>query len=167
MTEQHRIGLLYSYGPHFKQAARALRTRYPGSRITALLPPGYPEAVIRDVVDDIIICAPEPEYGKTPGQAWRLIKTLRRERYDVLVVLFDSLKLQLIAAMSGAGERCCHHLDNRYEPLRLSLFGAIAAGLVRHVRGRLRYMRIWWHVYRHPIRPTAPDKDKTNTKESS
>ncbi len=167
MTKQYRIGLMYSYGPHFKQAARMLRARYPDSRITALLPPGYPEAVIRDVVDDIIVCAPEPERGKTPGQAWRLIRILRRERYDILVVLFDSLKLQLIASLSGAGECCCYHLDHRYHPLRLSLFGAVAAGVTRQVRGRLRYMRIWWHVYRHPICPPKPEEDQTNKDDSS
>lgn len=156
MTEPQRIGLLYSYGPHFKKVALSLRARYPSSHITALLPPGYPEAAIRDIVDGLRFCAPTPGARRSPAQAWRLLKVLRLERYDMLVVIYDSPKLQAVAALSGAHQCYCFGLDNRSYPLRLNLCGAIFSGIVRAVRGRIRYAYIWLQVYCRPVKTRMP-----------
>ncbi len=157
--EQHatsdsvRIGVLYSFGPHFKQALQELRRQYPAAHITAITPPEYPVARIEELVTDSQPWAPPPEAPRNMNDAVRLVRRVRAERYDIFVVLFDSVKLQLVAGLSGARECCCCGLDGRRRPLRVRPVATLVRGMARRIRGTWHYWRIWLHIHTTLIRP--------------
>ncbi len=164
-AEQLRIGLLYSFAPHFKQAAAALREQYPEAHITALVPPDFPEAAVCGVVDRQETCAPAPGGKRGLGEALRLARVIRTARFDVFVVLFDSPRLQALAAISGATRRFWYGLDAALHPLQIRIATACAKLLCQRIRGTLTYWRIWLHIRCTRIQPVAQHDSRAKNQE--
>lgn len=147
MTDIKRIGVFYSRGPHFVRVLGRIRGEYPDAEIDAYVPEGFPETPVLEQGARCVPCAG----GNTPGVLPRLIRSFRAARYDLFVVMFDSPKLQLLAAASGARQRLCHTVDGRVIPVRLALTQMLGGGLWRRLCGVIAYARIWYTVRCKPV----------------
>lgn len=149
MDEQLRICALYSHGPHYRRLLRFLRQRYPGAQVTALVPPDYPAEHVADDAGAVL-------HADTPRRDLRglgqLLRQIRRGKYDVFVVMFDSPRLRIVSALTGVRRRYCYTVDGRYERVRLSLLRAAGGAIYRNVRGRLTYAYVHWVVHHRPVK---------------
>jgi ADP-heptose:LPS heptosyltransferase len=147
MSDIRRVCAYYSRGPHFTRNLKTLRDMYPGAEITALVPPGYPRKPLAGLAEHIESTR-QTQYGARDLKAFfGLIRQIRKARYDCFVVMFDSPKLRLLGTLSGAKERYCLTIDGRYLALRLALLSQVIGTVVRHVHGRLTYLRLWLVVH--------------------
>ena len=149
MDEKLRICALYSHGPHYRRLLRFLHQRYADAHITALVPPDYPAEHVADDADAVL-------QADTPRRDLRglghLLRQIRRGKFDVFVVMFDSPRLRILSALTGVPRRYCYSVDGRYERVRLSLLRAAADAVYRNVRGRLTYAYVHWVVYHRPVK---------------
>src|SRR5262245_52526460 len=91
---------------------RALRRGFPSARIVGLMRP-----VIADVLqglpcfDDVVRWQPK---GRWPTQrTWPVMRVLRRERFDLAVLLTNSFHTAGVAWLSGAKRRVGYRRDGR------------------------------------------------------
>ena len=127
--------MLYSRGPHLLRTLKQLRAEAPGDHVTAIVPPGFPTETLEGLADDVRE-APRP--AGLAG-AWRMARGLRAERFDRFVVMFDSPRLRLLAALRGARVRECRTVEGRTIALPRSVWGTLLTAAARSLRGRLRY----------------------------
>lgn len=147
MNKDFHIGIFYSYGPHFIRTVRSLRADSPEARITAFVPAEFPAGLLGGL--DVVL-APilgNPAERRSPGVLLSIVRAIRRQRLDVFVVLFDSPRLRLLAALSGARERQCCLVDGRTLPVRVTIAGNVFRTLGGRLRGQFRYARIWLSVH--------------------
>lgn len=149
MSEPQTICALYSRGPHYLRLLRYLRAQYPAAHITALVPASFPGDAARAYAQEIVRCEDGPRSGL--GALHSLSGQIRRGRYDLFVVMFDSPKLRVLAALSGARQRACYAINGRFFPVRLALFSQLAGTLVRRIKGRILYARIHYIVHNKPV----------------
>jgi hypothetical protein len=149
-----RIALFYGVAPHFSRALRALRERHPGGHLTALLPPGFELTdEERALIDEV---EPTERAHYTPmavGPCLRLVRRIRRARYDAFAVLSDSTQLRILAAMSGARTRLCCHPHGRIDALRGTIPGIVARSVARRALGAVVYALLWLVVRVFPTQP--------------
>ncbi|HOZ45201.1 MAG TPA: hypothetical protein PLO37_03660 [Candidatus Hydrogenedentes bacterium] len=147
MSERKRVCAYYSHGPHFIRVIGRLREAYPDACITAIVPPRYPASQEwTPLVDTIERTETAHLSPRQPRACLRLLGHIRRARYDVFAVMFDSDQLALLAALSGA-PTCIHGtMDGRLVPIRSSVMAAIAVAVGRNVWGRLVYATAWLAV---------------------
>ncbi|MBW7866026.1 MAG: hypothetical protein GX580_04305 [Candidatus Hydrogenedens sp.] len=146
MSAPRNIGVFYSHGPHYLRVLRRVREEHPGARITALVPPGFPVGMAEKEAGEVLLTPAPPHSLRRPGAVRALLRQLRGERFDRLVVMFDSPRLRLLAKASGAGERWCCLADGRYAPLEGSLPGMAVDALRRRATGWATWLRIWVEV---------------------
>lgn len=85
-------------------ALRAVRTRFPDARISAVLRPNVADILAGlDLVDDLILHQPRGAESKERG--WRFGARLRAERFDLALVLPNSLRSGWWTWVSGAKRR--------------------------------------------------------------
>ena len=151
MNAPENICAFYSRGPHFLRTLKFLRAQHPQARITAVVPPTFPAEAALGIANQVI---------KTHQANWslrhqrdlrKLVRALREGRYDAFVVMFDSPKLQVLAALSGARHRYCYTIDGRYVPIRLALARQVFGTLARNIKGRLLYAYLHYVVYCRPV----------------
>lgn len=153
MKEVRNIAAYYSRGPHFARLLKELRKRYPEARLTAITPPGFPQEALIGQADRMIHTS-QAVYGlHEPGALFSLVGQLRKGKYDLFVVMFDSPKLRMLAALSGAKRRACYTTSGDYTPLGLSPFRQVFTMIYRGLQGRIRYRRIRRIVYTQPVKP--------------
>lgn len=151
--ERARIGVFYSYSPHFQQAVQAVRKRFPDAELVALVPPTYPHAHIAPPTDRILEIVPEPGSRIGLRAFVHVLRKIRNEHLSGLVVLFDTPRLQILSWCSGAKGRYCYTLDGRWEVLYIHPVRGVLGGAIRQAAGRCRYFRIWCSVYFTRVRP--------------
>jgi hypothetical protein len=142
-----RVCAFYSKGRSFLDVLDRVRAAYPGAHVTAMAPATYamPEAE-RMAADDVIVTEQARYSMGSPGPFFRLMRQIRRERFDVFVITFDSPRLRILAALSGAA-RCAYcSMDRQVVPIGPTVPGTLAATLARNVWGRLAYRWIWLAV---------------------
>ncbi len=156
--------LYYSRGPHFTRTVRRVRHDFPRDRITVIVPPGFEKRGLAQVErgtseDGPVPLFPVPplqflpiEKANGPAVAWRQLRVIRKARYDRIAIMFDSPKLRLLAALSGAPERWCYSVEGRRFPLKRAIVATLFGTLWRHLRGRLRYGRIRCVVKHCPVK---------------
>ncbi|MCA9114297.1 MAG: lipopolysaccharide heptosyltransferase II [Planctomycetaceae bacterium] len=93
-------------------ALRALRTRFADAEIVACAKPHVADVLTGlDLVDRLIFRTNSPEHAE--GAGWKLVRRLRRERFDVAVLLPNSFRSGLLAAAAGAKQRVGFARDGR------------------------------------------------------
>ena len=93
-------------------ALRALRTRFADARITACAKPHIADVLTGlDLVDGLIFRSKSAEYPE--GAGWRLVRRLRRERFDLAVLLPNSFRSGLLAFAAGVPRRVGFARDGR------------------------------------------------------
>lgn len=156
-----RAAVFYSLGPHFVTALKA--ARHHGDEVIAVVPAAFemPEEAAR-IADDILYTDRDAYSVWRPGALFALVRRIRRERFDTFVVMFDSPKLRLLAAMSGASTRwyCAPHGYMRRlkgGPVRVA-----ARETWRRLKGCVLYAWLWVVVRLVWIRPIAsPDRTES------
>jgi len=159
MTNELHIGLFYSYGPHFIKTARALRAEHPQARITAFLPRAFPVDMLSDLEIEALPVLPDPGEHRSLAALYAIVRAIRAQRVDIFVVLFDSPRLRLLSALSGAGERQCRLVDGRRIPVRFTFAGGLMHTLLSRIVGHARYVRIWIEVQVTRVGVPASDAD--------
>jgi hypothetical protein len=155
-SETERICAFYSHGPHFRRLLRYLRHKHPEAQVTALIPPDYPERHIEQEVDVVERTSHTREGMSTPKAFFGLLRQIRRGDYDRLVIMFDSPRLRILAALTGIPERRCYDVNGRYQPVRLGLVRAVASAIGRNLRGRVTHAYIRWVVNHRPVENPNP-----------
>ncbi len=135
MTPGKRMAVFYSAGAHFTRALEALRAQDPGAHITAIVPRGHPAADAARGVADRVEITECPVYSPRDWAAcFRLVRGMRAARYDGFFVLYDSPRLKMLAALSGARARAFLTASGECFPL---------AGGVASVSFLLALCRLW------------------------
>jgi len=145
MSQVERICAFYSRGPHFARMLRKLRERWPNATIVALVPPTFRVEMLPKEADEAEITTT----GKRGARAVTAVcRQIQAGNYDVLVVMFDSPRLRLLAALSGVQKRYCCTVDGRLFHIRLAPFSLLFGTLWRRLRGEFTY-RCVRYVVRH------------------
>lgn len=158
MNDAQRICVFYSHGEHFNRVIKAVRTQNPTARLCALLPAGYhpPDEPALAQIADEILWTERANYGPSDAAALkRLVQQLRAGHYDRFIILFETLKLRGLAALSGAAICECWTAYGIIKPVDTSLPKALLGHFARILHGRLLYLRIWCstHLCRARTRP--------------
>lgn len=151
MNSPARICAFYSRGPHYQRLLKTLRTQYPEATLHAVVPPSFPPEVLQEVANEVRQTETAEWRLSSPGSLLRLLRQLRAERYDLFVTLFDSPKLRVLAALSGARVRQHYTVDGRLLPLRLAPLRNGIDAVRRNVRGRILYAYLRYVVYSKPV----------------
>ncbi len=142
-----RYAVFYSAAGPLRKALAAVRAHAPAATLTVLAPPSLPlDSPELQEADDVQALELKHYGPRNPVAALRLIWRLRRARYDGFAVLFASPQLRVLAALSGARARYVCRGDGGLAPLPAGPFRAVAGELLRALRGRIRYCRVWLSV---------------------
>jgi len=136
-----RVLLLYSQSDHFPRAVEAMRAAHPDTTLTVLLPAGRDdlETGLPAGVESVAL----PAAGGMLGQVRGIVRAMRSMSADALCVLYPSPNLRILAAMSGARERCWCGEDGKLRPLDETIARVLAALAWQRLRGELRYAWLW------------------------
>jgi hypothetical protein len=149
-----RVALFYSVGPHFRRALDRVREEFAtADAITSIVPPGLPgDAVIGVLREDVLVTERSHYTPRDLRPLLGLLRHIRSRRFDVFVVMFDSLQLRLFAALSGAPQRMVCLPQGALLPLRGNVATILFAEGARRIRGRIRYTAIWLAIRLRPVR---------------
>ncbi|HUW60996.1 MAG TPA: hypothetical protein VMZ06_08320 [Candidatus Bathyarchaeia archaeon] len=139
-----RVAVFYSKGRRFLDVLRCVRAKYPAAELAAMTPPNYTMSPEEKAVANSVVTTELAAYSaRSPRAFWRLIRQIRRSRYDVFVITFDSTRLRILAALSRA-DRCAYcSMDGHVVPIRPTVAGTLAGAAARNLWGRLVYAWVW------------------------
>jgi hypothetical protein len=141
-----RICAFYSPGPHYVRMLRALRENYPDATLVAAIPVTFPFA-IEGFVDETLRL-PDPDETRGVKGAYAVLQQIRETKSTWLVVMFDSPRLNLLAAMSAAESRRCYTVDGRFYRLERGVAAIVTTAFARRIRGHWAYLAAWWGTRR-------------------
>lgn len=146
----------YSEGPGYLTRLKSLRARFPHGRICAMVPLGQALSDEERAETDDVVETSQAHYSPRELRAClSLLRMIRRRRFDLFMVMFDSIQLNLLAALSGARRRECWTQDHCIVRLPRSVPGVLWRVLLGHLRGRLVFLPIWLMLWW----TTRPDDD--------
>jgi heptosyltransferase-3 len=108
-------------------ALRALREEFPDARLTAAVNRGT-EPILKENPDINEVLTVE---RGTPGGQWRLIRELRRRRFDCVVDLTDGDRSAILSWLSGAPVRIGFNEEHRWRGLLYTTVVPISGTLHR------------------------------------
>jgi len=86
----------------------ALRERYPKAQLDYLINSHtFPVVEHNPFIDNFIFFTPEAEKSKTA--LWNFAKSVKKEKYDVVIDVYSKLSSNLITALSGAKTKISYH----------------------------------------------------------
>lgn len=147
MSGKRKVCALYSAGAHYPLVLRRLREAYPDAEITALVPPEYP------VPEEGLPGADRVERlaGRGLRDAAAALRQVRGGAFDVFAVMFDSPRLRMLAALSGARERAWCTPGGRLVPLTGSAPRVALGEAARLMRGHVVFGALWALVRVLPV----------------
>ncbi len=155
IQREARIAVFFSKGRMFRDVLKHVRAYASGARTVAIVPKSYPMTSDERALAHEVVRTEFAQYSwRRPMPLLRLMRDLRRARYDALVITFDSPRLRMVASMSGALQCFYCRMDGKLIPIEGSLLGTIADTVARLVRGRVVYMWIWLVVRCLRVRDT-------------
>ena len=144
MNKTRRIAVYWSPGRSLESALEAMAATEPDARLCAVVPQGYPlndseRTLARDVIQ-----AGEAHYTlRNPWPLLQWIRRLRRERFDLLIVLFDSPRLMAMAGASSPCKAACLLPNRVLLPMPASFPAAMALLLARRLKGSGVHAFLW------------------------
>ncbi len=93
-------------------ALRAIRHQFSNSEIVGVLRPYVREVLAGTGLIDRVLLH-DPRGSRPENRGWRIVRQLRRERFDIAVLLPNSLRSAWIARASGAKRRVGFDRDGR------------------------------------------------------
>jgi len=94
-------------------ALRALRVGFPDAQIVVLAKPWVAALYEGETAIDRVIALPGNPGFRDPGVKWRTAQALRKERFDLAVLLPNSFESAAMAFLSGAKRRVGYVRDGR------------------------------------------------------
>lgn len=147
MSARKRIGVFYSRGRQFGRILEAVRRDYPEAELVAVVPAGYPfPGDERGLCDGVVETGCEPYGIRHPMPLVRLIRLLRAQRFDPFIILFDSPRLRLLAALVGTPHTLYCAFDHALKPIHSTIAGVLADVAARGIVGRAVYGALWLAV---------------------
>lgn len=157
MSNPERIGILFNETQEAALLLKGARRRHPDAHLVAILSPrAAAQFPARDLVDEIVKVELSPLRLLIKGAFSQMVKTLRAQRFDLLVLRFPTLKLRLLAAMI-APMRCEIWLAGGViVPTPTTASAAAREYFQKRFTGVKTMVRIWCNVYCSRI-PRGPD----------
>lgn len=142
-----RILLIYSAGFHFEKAAQTIKRLFPEAELTAATPPSMEERARHcDAIDRVLLTELE-RYSpvRNAGTVIRHVRKLRRDRYDMAVVMFRSMKLGVLlycmrAAVTAVADVAGGLHPWHVGPVRATI--SVPAAAIRRLSGLAVYYTI-------------------------
>lgn len=134
------VGVFYSRGPHLVRTLQKTRERYPDARIVVYLPKGFPASPDIQSSADEIVHTQLAHYSPVDLVACaRLVREFRSRRFVAFVVMFDSVQLKTLIALSGARTRLCCMPQGRVVELRAPIPLILLQEIARRAVGATVY----------------------------
>jgi len=121
--------LVYSLGFHFERAARLIKSRFPAATLTAAVPPSMADRARNCEDIDAVVVIEREKYRplRDAGAIVRLVRLLRRDTYDIAVVMFRSIRLGVLLYCLRARLTAVAEISGELRPWRVGPVRAIAA----------------------------------------
>ncbi len=141
------IILFCSTGNHFGAAARELRERFPRATLTAVAPVWRTAPLsAADLLDSTIGVTRDKLHPlRNIGECARVLATVRAERCDLFVTMYDSPVLNVLHSLSGACSHAVFDVRGNFYPITVSRFypvWLVLWGAGRALLGLLAYALI-------------------------
>ena len=144
MNATRRIAVYWSPGRSLESALEAMAAAEPDARLCAVVPPGYPLNDSERTLAWDVIQAGEAYYTlRKPWPLLRWILRLRRERFDLLIVLFDSPRLMAMAGAARPRKAACLLPNRVLLPVPASLPAAMALLMAMRLKGGCVHAFLW------------------------
>lgn len=145
-----RIGLFYSYGPHFLKAVHFLIEKYPNDTIILFLPQHFPTYYFENLPITPVFLPWNGEHLpllKGLKTFLRIIKTIRSYHVDQFVILFESPRQVVLSKLSGARYLYVYSIHNEAKPISQGIIKSIGRVFINRFKGLCLYLYIFCHVY--------------------
>lgn len=126
---RRKVYIYPSPGRDPAEALALVRARYPDDYVDIIMPP------------------PDEREPRCLSAYYRLLGHLRSLKPDVFVTLFQSPRLELLAALTRAPEPAYCALDGEMYPLSRSATVVMLRHLWRATHGRITYAKVWLAVH--------------------
>lgn len=158
MTTAERIGVFFNKGRNLTDVLRAVRKEHPAAHICAIVPKSYSATEQELALVQETAYVERARYGLGDmGGFVRLIGQIRKQRYDVFVIMFDTPKVRLLGAVSGARAVWYCRLDGRLVPISKSILGILGSVIARRTVGGVVYGGAWLAVRLLKTRTTTDE----------
>jgi len=158
-----KVCAFYSKGRTYLDVLQCVRQRYPEAHVSAVIPARYPISREETALVDEVVETERTRYSlREIRPLIRLVRQIRAAHFDAFVVMFDSPRLRILSALSGARQRLFCRMDGEFAPLHSSVPGVMADVLVRSIRGRAAYAYIWLIVRLLHVSTTDATRNRTS-----
>ncbi|HOL20797.1 MAG TPA: hypothetical protein PK813_11230, partial [Candidatus Hydrogenedens sp.] len=123
-----KIGLFYSYGPHFLQSAKFLREQYSEDELLIFVPQSFPKDCLKDITDKIVFLPWDGQhlnFRSAISTFPKILQIIRKTKLDYFVILFESPRLIFLSQLSKAKHRFIFTIHNEYKTLTTSLISIL------------------------------------------
>ncbi len=145
-----KIGLFYSYGPHFLKAIHFLTEKYPDDNILLFLPQNFPTYYFENLsITPIFLHWDGHHLSLLKGTLtfFNIIKIIRSQQLDQFVVLFESPRQITLCKLSGAKEKYIYSIHKEYKPITQGILKVITKLFMNRLKGFFLYSYIFFNVY--------------------
>lgn len=156
MNHPPRVCVFCSVEKRFEPFYRTVRQHYPDAHVVVILRNGIQlTEAERDLVDKVQELELQSFSLTRFGGLIRMVRRLREGKYDQLIVLFDSLKLRVLSAFSGATRCSVWKEDGRMVIIPASLLRSMSQIARLRAIGYWKLSRVWLSSRLLPVRPRA------------
>lgn len=152
-----KIGVFYSYGPHLLDAIKYIYNYYPDEEIIVFLPENYPvEKHLVNIEKVNIQFLPWDGSHLTMNNVLftlpKIIRMLRKNKLDILVILFESPRLIFLSKMTKAKKVYVFNVFSEYKALEKRLLSTLFESIKRIMKGYCSYLHIYFYTKLFPIK---------------
>ncbi|MCX8064358.1 MAG: hypothetical protein N3G21_04220 [Candidatus Hydrogenedentes bacterium] len=145
-----KIGIFYSYGAQFSEAVNFILQKYPNDNIIIFLPTDYPtENLPSDNRVKIVSLSWDGSHLTLKKGAYtftKILRTLRKNKLDLLVVLFDSPRLVFLSMFSKAKSVYVYNVFSEFKPLQIKLTSTIITSIIKLIYGYTTFLYIRYYI---------------------
>lgn len=154
MTEKKRIGIFFNETLDAALLLNGARRRHPGAHLVAVISPRAAASFAgHELADEVVQTELSPLRLILKGALFQMVKELRSQRFDLLLLRFPTLKLRLLAALIAPASCEIWLANGTIFPAPVSsLSAAIREYWLRRVSGIKALLRIARSVCCAPVR---------------
>jgi len=151
-----KVGIFYSYGHQFVDAVNYIYEQYPNDEILLFLPKGYPTEYFKNFekikIHFLSWDGTHLNFIKALREIPPILKVLRKNRLDLLVILFDSPRLIILSKLSKASRVYIFNIFSEYKPLEKKFLPTLIISIWKIIKGYLIYYLIYCHTLIFPVK---------------
>ncbi len=145
-----KIGLFYSYGPHFLKAIHFLCEKYPKDQIILFIPQEFPSYYFEKLPVSPVFLPWDGQHLSTLkgiGTFINILRIIRSQKLDQFVILFESPRQITLSTLSGARHTFVYSIHKEYKNLSQGIFKSLSKTFVNRLKGILMYSYIFFHIH--------------------